>query len=139
MLGAYNCAVCPRAANWVTTGNSRCLKDANNQNTGYKEVEYKDQETCSLTAGTTKWVTVYDPTGPCYVCNTNTCTGAAYKCVNGQCEQARTGVISSVYTKETGVWKYKCTYAYIWSDCTIGAVVSYAYYNSPCALDPCFQ
>jgi YD repeat-containing protein len=139
VLGPMNCTVCPRAAIWVATGTYRCLKDANNQNTGYKEVEYKDQETCSPTAGTTKWTTVYDPSGQCYICNTGNCSGPEYKCINGKCERARTGVISSVRTKETGVWKYKCTYAYFWSDCTMGAVASYTYYDSPCAQDPCLQ
>ncbi|HEY8897221.1 MAG TPA: hypothetical protein VIM79_20500, partial [Niastella sp.] len=136
LVYTMDCATCPRKANWQEIENV-CEKDANNQNTGYHIVTYKDMETCSVTAGTTKTSRYYDPSGPCYVCTTGNCTGAAYKCINGKCEQGVSAVYSSEYTKETGVWKYKCTYRYKYSNCTWGDVTNITYNDTRCIPSGC--
>jgi YD repeat-containing protein len=51
-----NCTACPIPANWQPTGNTRCVKDANNANTGYQEREEKDLQTCSSTYNSLRWV-----------------------------------------------------------------------------------
>lgn len=51
-----NCTVCPKAANWQSTGNYRCVKNGSNENTGYQEREERDMETCSSTYNQLRWV-----------------------------------------------------------------------------------
>ncbi|HEV8283663.1 MAG TPA: hypothetical protein VGQ09_05095 [Chitinophagaceae bacterium] len=51
-----NCSSCPKPANWQSTGNYRCVQDANNNNTGYQEREERDNESCSATYNSTRWV-----------------------------------------------------------------------------------
>ena len=132
-----NCSVCSKFPNWQPTGNTFCEKDANGKNTGNKYIEVRDLETCSPTAGTTKWDIVYEPDGPCYACTTSNCSGAGFKCVKGICEPGYPVCISSVRTKESGVWKYKCTYRIRFSDCTWGDVTGFSFEDSPCYVETC--
>jgi len=53
-----NCTACPKPANWQPTGNYRCAKDGSNNNTGYREREEIDQESCSTTYNQLRWVSV---------------------------------------------------------------------------------
>jgi hypothetical protein len=135
-----NCNVCPKPAKWQQTGNTTCEKDANGQNTGNENVEYKDMEPCSATAGATKWVAyLAGPTSPCYkyVCTTGNCTGAGYKCVNGKCEMGVPACFSSRRTKINGVLKYENTYKLWYSDCTWGDLWEVDYDDGPDVVKTC--
>lgn len=108
-----NCTVCPKPANWQPTGNMRCVVNDHNNNTGDQEREEKDNESCSATAGQTRWVNIGQNVSACPICTTSNCTGQGYKCVYGACEFGVKVYTSSVYIE----WKlYKCTYHYEWSD-----------------------
>ncbi|NSL86442.1 hypothetical protein ECE50_006355 [Chitinophaga sp. Mgbs1] len=50
-------AACP-LEKWTDTGNKRCKKDANNQNTGEEEKEQKDMNPLSPTYNTVRWVSL---------------------------------------------------------------------------------
>jgi hypothetical protein len=51
-----------------------------------------------------------------FSCNSSNCTGIANKCINGNCEAGVRNNISSVRTKVNGVFIYRCTYVYCFSD-----------------------
>jgi hypothetical protein len=114
---ATNCATCPKAANWQSTGNVRCVKNGSNQNTGYQEREEKDMETCSATYNQLRWVANGYNTTACplpYICTNANCTGVDKRCVNNNCETGMKVYTSSVWNNSMKM--YLCTYHYEWSD-----------------------
>ncbi|WEK37954.1 MAG: PA14 domain-containing protein [Candidatus Pseudobacter hemicellulosilyticus] len=61
------CANCPKPQLWQSTGQFRCLKDANNHNTGQREREERNMEPCSLNPNATRWLSDGEN---CYSCPT---------------------------------------------------------------------
>lgn len=117
-----NCTVCPKPASWQVTGNYRCAKDGNNENTGVQEKEEMDMESCSPTYNQTRWVYYTTNLTACPLpCNTSNCSGADKKCVNGICETGVRHNKSSVKVKIDGVFYWRCTYYYCFSDYTATA------------------
>lgn len=61
-----------------------------------------------------------------------------YKVVNGTCEMGTYGVISSVYGRyyigSEWLWRWKCTYAYCFSDGSTSTYTVVAYYTTPCTV-----
>lgn len=114
------------APNWQYTG-TQCQVPLN----GKVERVEKDMNPFSDTYNVTRFI--YDH----YDCNRcqPTC-GTGEKLINCQCERGRLICTSSVRTKETGVWKYKCTFQWQFSDCSL--VFSYIQYNdNPCPVQGC--
>jgi hypothetical protein len=114
-----NCIACQKLANWQSTGNYRCTKDANSHNTGYQEREEKDMESCSGTYNLTRWVSNGYSTNSCPLpssCNSTACQsqGPDYKCINGMCEVGFMVITSQVYNSDTNTCTI--TYHYEWSD-----------------------
>lgn len=54
VLAGWNCTTCTQSAGWKVTGQVRCVKDGNNNNTGYQEREERDTSLCGN--GATRWV-----------------------------------------------------------------------------------
>lgn len=133
-----NCTVCPKPANWQATGNYRCAKDGNNDNTGIQEKEEKDMESCSATYNQTHWVFYAVNTTACPIpCNISNCNGVNKKCVNGVCETGTRINKSSVKVKISGVFYWRCTYYYCFTDGSASA--DFTEDNvSPCSVgSPC--
>jgi hypothetical protein len=129
-----NCAVCPKPASWQATGNYRCAKDGNNDNTGIQEKEEKDMESCSATYIQTRWVFYAVNTTACPIpCNTSNCPGPDKKCMSGVCETGTRINKSSVHINISGTWYWKCTYYYCFSDGDrSGDIIEYN--TSPCTV-----
>ncbi|MCP9749778.1 hypothetical protein EGI32_02190 [Ferruginibacter sp. HRS2-29] len=109
----YNQAITPCAnkiANWLPTGNTRCLTNSNNVYTGAKEKEERDENNCSPTYLSLRWTATTTGVGECV--NTVTCTGADKRLVNGVCETGVKTLVSSVKSGNT----WYCTWKYVWSD-----------------------
>jgi hypothetical protein len=106
-----NCASCVSPDNWQPTGNSRCLLDQYNQNTGYQEREERNMN--ANCGGQVRWVNIgFHPEAcrpPCYQCDQ---MGEEYKCVGYEC-QAGFKVYTNTY--QQGSW-YVCVYHYEYSD-----------------------
>jgi hypothetical protein len=99
-------------ANWVATGQLRCVKteDNVNNNTGVQEREERDINNCSPTYLQLRWYSV-GVTGQCPpVAN---CSGPDKRVVNGVCE---TGVKTLVNSYQAGPGSWICTFKYVWSD-----------------------
>lgn len=112
-----NCATCPKPANWQPSGVARCVKDANNNNTGYQELEEIDNEPCSATYNNIRWVSGgYNPSvcGLPIVCGPLNCKGQGKKCVNGVCETGVKVYTSTYYNSSTN--QTVCVYHYEFSD-----------------------
>ncbi len=131
VVDGINCTICPKPQNWQSTGNVRCVKDESNNNTGYQEREERNIESCSINYNATRWVNHgYNPTA-CPVCNASTCTGAAFKCINGTCEQGEKVFTTNYYEEDTGYWY--CVWHYEWSDGSWSQ--NYEQYStSPCTM-----
>jgi hypothetical protein len=114
-----NCTSCPPPPQWNSIGNERCVLDSNSNYTGYKERQERDINPCSATYWTTRWFTYqYSPTECSSTgCNSYTCTGEGYKCINGVCEQGiKVYTHSELIDEENFI--YRCTYHYEFSDNT---------------------
>jgi len=137
-----SCSSCPKPANWQATGNYRCVKDANNNNTGYQEREEKDMESCSSTYTQLRWVNNgYNATSCPVPCSPANCGGDDRKCVNGVCETGSLVVVSSVYQKVLvdGLyqWRWVCTRQYCFSDGTYSTYSEQSYQTTSCPVDFC--
>ncbi|MBO9596017.1 MAG: RHS repeat protein [Niabella sp.] len=53
------------SAQWIATGNTRCVKDGSNNNTGYQEREERDNNTISSTYNQVRWVNMGSNTSTC--------------------------------------------------------------------------
>lgn len=105
------------------TISATCLKNAQNENTGWQEVQTKDMNPCSptylvITTGT-YWNTNAcplppGPPDPPTNCNENNCNGEGYKCVNDQCEQGYKVITDCFWISSLG--QYECIYHYEFSD-----------------------
>jgi hypothetical protein len=112
-----NCSTCPKPANWVATGTYRCVKDGNNDNTGYQERQEQDQESCSATYNQTRWVMhAYNTTACPIPCNASNCPGPNKKCIGGICETGTRVNKSTFHINIGGTWYWRCTYVYCFSD-----------------------
>ncbi|MBO9592563.1 MAG: hypothetical protein J7599_06595 [Niabella sp.] len=64
-----NTTACPlpsgTSPDWQATGNTRCVKDGSNNNTGTQEREERDQNTSSATYNQTRWVSTGTNTTAC--------------------------------------------------------------------------
>jgi|CXWL01.1.fsa_nt_gi YD repeat-containing protein len=116
----YNLAACPLGGNnpnWQNSSTPLRCQLSGGENTGYQEQEQTDINSCSATYNQTRWVPAgYNPTA-CPLpsgCNTSNCTGEAYKCVNGQCEQGFRVNTDSYFNNNSGLWV--CVYHYEFSD-----------------------
>jgi YD repeat-containing protein len=113
VVTGINCTACVPPGFWLPTGNTRCLLDQYNQNTGY--VEQEESKKTLLCGTETRWVNIgFHPETcmpPCYYCQ-NPSEGE--KCVGTICEA---GI--KVYTNsyQQGQWIY-CVYHYEFSDGT---------------------
>ena len=96
--------------NWQPTGLLRCMKDANNNNTGYQQQELKDQNPCSVSYLQSQWTTSGLNVNGCPV--VANCTGVDKRVVNGVCETGLMVFTGSVVVN--GV--LYCVYHYEWSD-----------------------
>lgn len=119
VLSGYSTTTCPLPPNWANTGNYRCQVDANNDNTGYEEIEQQDINPGSATYGTTQWILGDYNTGSCPLpstCDYYSCEyyGPEYRCVYGYCEYGYKVYTYSYYDYNTG--QYICYYHYEWSD-----------------------
>jgi hypothetical protein len=133
-----NCTVCPKPGNWQSTGNYRCAKDGNNDNTGIQEKEEKDMESCSATYNQLRWVFYAVNTTACPVpCNISNCNGPNKKCIGGVCETGTRINRSSVKINISGTFYWRCTYYYCFTDGSISA--DFTEDNvSPCTVgSPC--
>jgi hypothetical protein len=125
---------------WVSTGISRCLTDANGNNTGFLEGEEKDINQRSSSYNNKRWVSLGQNTSICPIpvtCDEYTCSnnGIEYRCVYGACEPGlRVNTASyQEYDYYTGMWRYVCVYHYEWSDSWWSQ--DYQEYNSyPCPI-----
>jgi len=116
-----DCVTCPKSQNWQSTGSYRCMLDGNGQNTGYREREERNMESCSGGYYTTRWVFHGYNSGACPAppsCNYYTCqiNGPEYRCVYGSCEYGYKVYTGSYYDYSMG--QYYCTYHYEWTDGT---------------------
>jgi hypothetical protein len=117
-----NCSTCPKPANWVTTGTTRCAKDGNNDNTGAQERQEIDQESCSATYNQTRWVfNGYNYTSCPLPCSTGNCLAPNHKCVSGTCETGTRYNKSTFRINIGGTWYWRCTYYYCFSDGSVSA------------------
>jgi hypothetical protein len=111
-----NCTI-NTTAQWLPTGNYRCVLDGNNQNTGYQEREERDNNPNSATYNQLRWIdNGYNASAcpPPYNCNYSNCYGEGYQCVYGQCEQGYRVNTYSYYDYSMGQWV--CVYHYEFSD-----------------------
>ena len=137
-----NCTTCPKPQSWQPTGNYRCVKDANNVNTGYQEREEKNVETCSFNPNSLRWILFAYNSPSCPVpCNTSNCSGNDRKCLNGTCEVGTLITISSVYQKVlvNGVfdWRWVCTKKYCFSDGSLSTWSQTTYELAACSVTTC--
>jgi len=95
---------------WNVTGNVRCIKNSNNNNSGVQEAEEQNLNSCSQTYLQLRWVSL-GTTGNCPP--VPNCTGNNKRVVNGVCE-----VGIKVYTTYVLIspGNYECTYHYEFSD-----------------------
>ncbi|MBO9632289.1 MAG: hypothetical protein J7578_04170, partial [Chitinophagaceae bacterium] len=129
-----NCTLCPKPANWQWTGNFRCQKDGTNQNTGIREREYRDVESCgSPTYNQLKWMVYETNLTACPVsgCNNNNCYSPSQKCINNVCTNGIRVNISSYYDSGSGMWQ--CNYRYEFSDGTYSETLT-EYNADPCDI-----
>lgn len=127
----YNQAIAACAvttADWQLTGITRCVTDANNNYTGVKQAQERDENNCSTGYLDTRWVTIATPPGDCVA--TPGCTGPNKRWVNGVCE---TGVKTLVSSYKQGTTWY-CTYKYVWSD-GYNSPTFQESGTTPCAMD----
>lgn len=111
----YIQAIAPCAVttpDWQATGVVRCVTDANNNYTGVKEAQERDQNNCSVEYLSTRWVSITTPPGECVPIPG--CTGPDKRWIwpGPVCETGVKTLVSSV--KEGTTWH--CTYRYVWSD-----------------------
>jgi len=110
----YNQTIAPCAItspDWQPTGITLCVTDANNNYTGAKEAQERNENNCSGSNYlATRWVTIATPQGDCVA--VAGCTGANKRWVNGICE---TGVKTLVSSSQVGS-TWNCVYKYVWSD-----------------------
>ncbi len=98
-------------ANWVASNVKRCLKTANNNNTGVEEKEEEDRNYCSPTFLDKRWVSL-GVTGACPV--VSNCTAADKRVINGVCVTGMKMLDPATYDKTNGRWS--CVYHYEWPD-----------------------
>lgn len=96
-------------SDWQATGNKRCVKGANNNNTGIEEKEERDMNNCSPNYLHTRWVSL-GVTGNCNPIPN--CIGNEKRVVNNVCETGIKLVIGSTFSN--GMWT--CTFYYQWTD-----------------------
>ncbi|WP_300601572.1 hypothetical protein [Niabella sp.] len=119
IISGYSAATCPLPPNWVNTGNYRCESDGNNGNTGYEEIEQRDDNPGSVTYNQLRWILGdYNKDACPLPCPNNNCAslGPEYRCINGDCEEGIRVCISSNYYPGIG---YINVFHYEWSDGTI--------------------
>ncbi len=90
----------------------RCIKDANNHNTGQQQILVRDINPNSPTYNQQQWLDAGMNSTDCppYVCNENSnCKGINKKCVNGNCQVAFLDIISQNNNNNicTTVWGYR--------------------------------
>lgn len=134
----YVCAECAAttAPNYQPTGVTRCVQSSG-YNTGEQQKEEKDMNPCSPSYLTPRWVSLGQN---CTSCPIGNCTGPNQKVINCHCETGSRVNSSSVYMKVNNpsgnppqIWVYRCTYHYVFSDCSVSA--NYTEDNaSPCTL-----
>lgn len=118
---------------WLPTATPvRCVKDTNNQNTGYVEREEVDANPCSAGYNQRRWI-VFDYnvlTCPLPVtCNTGNCSGINKRCVFGTCE---TGVLVVDTYERDEMGRCMMYYHYEWSDGSQSEQYSQAASSSNC-------
>jgi hypothetical protein len=104
---------CPTStANWVATGNYRCVKTNawGNNNTGEREREEKDMNNCSSTYHQLRYISEGNSLSCPIVSN---CTGADKRVINGVCKTGCKLIVASEYL---GNLQWRCTYHYFWED-----------------------
>jgi YD repeat-containing protein len=109
-------SACVTAA-WVPTATAvRCVKDINNQNTGYVEREEMDMNPCSAGFNQRRWVVFEYNASTCplpVTCNTGNCSGINKRCVFGVCE---TGIMVIDTYERDEMGRCMMYYHYEWSD-----------------------
>jgi hypothetical protein len=125
------CKTCDITA-WQDTGAVvRCVKDANNNNTGYQEKEQKDMNPCSATYSQIRWVSIGINTTACPI-PPPPCTGADKRMINGVCVTGQRVNTGSGWNASMG--KFACTYHYEWlPDCIKGSDIT-EYNTTACSL-----
>lgn len=112
----YHSAItpCPSIANWVVTGNTRCVQSQvvgeNHNYTGAKEQESKDMNNCSPTYLQSIW-TVITPV-PANECQSIVCSGTDKRVINGVCEIGEKVLVSS----NCDAGPCTCVFIYRWCD-----------------------
>ena len=114
-------------ADWATTGFSRCVTDANGNNTGEQEIEQLDVNPDSDTYNTRRWIS----NGICHCCPLPPpCEGIDKKPINNICE---TGVLQTISCVQLADNKWQHTYRYKFSDGTYSAT-TVRNNSAPCDL-----
>jgi hypothetical protein len=132
---------CVPVADWQNTATAIRCKTISGDNTGQQEQEQKDMNPCSATYNQIRWVVIGTNLTSCPIpCNSSNCWGDNKKCVGGICETGTRYNKSTVKVEINGVWYWRCTYYYCFSDATASA--DFIEYNgsacsvgSQCLLD----
>jgi len=111
--------------NWQYANSTQCETPLN----GKVDSLIKDMNPFSDTYNATQWIFAHNN---CAVC-APPCSGEGHKLVNCLCEIGTRVNTSVVQVKVNGVWIWRCTYHYEWSDCSISTNYTQDS-SSPCTI-----